>query len=106
MKFELDIIDGCVCCGCLVFDCGVVEMFVFMFVGIYGMVKGMMLEEVEVIGVQIIFGNIFYLWLCLGQEIMKLYGDLYDFMQWKGLIFIDFGGFQVFSFGDICKIIE
>lgn len=37
---------------------------------------------------------------------MKLYGDLYDFMQWKGLIFIDFGGFQVFSFGDICKIIE
>lgn len=51
MKFELDIIDGRVCCGCLVFDCGVVEMSCFMSVGIYGIVKGMMLEEVEVIGV-------------------------------------------------------
>lgn len=50
MKFELDIIDGRVRRGRLVFDRGVVETFCFMFVGIYGIVKGMTSEEVEVIG--------------------------------------------------------
>lgn len=37
-----------------------------MFVGIYGIVKGMIFEEVKEIGVEILLGNIFYLWLCLG----------------------------------------
>ncbi|MDU6435597.1 MAG: tRNA-guanine transglycosylase [Pantoea sp.] len=41
-----------------------------------------------------------------GQEIMKLHGDLHDFMQWKGPILTDSGGFQVFSLGDIRKITE
>lgn len=106
MNFELLVIDGKVCCGCLIFFCGVVEILVFMLVGIYGMVKGMLLCDIEDIGVQIIFGNIFYFWLCLGIEVIQCYGDLYDFMQWKGLIFIDFGGFQVFSLGVMCKIKE
>ncbi len=37
---------------------------------------------------------------------MKLHGDLHDFMQWKGPILTDSGGFQVFSLGDIRKITE
>ncbi|XPE55110.1 tRNA-guanine transglycosylase [Shigella flexneri] len=39
-----------------------------------------------------------------GQEIMKLHGDLHDFMQWKGPILTDSGGFQVFSLGAMRKI--
>lgn len=39
-------------------------------------------EEVEATGAQIILGNTFHLWLRL-PEIMKLHGDLHDFMQWK-----------------------
>ncbi len=54
-------------------------------------------EEVEATGAQIILGNTFHLWLRPGQEIMKLHGDLHDFMQWKGPILTDSGGFQVFS---------
>ena len=63
-------------------------------------------EEVEATGAQIILGNTFHLWLRPGQEIMKLHGDLHDFMQWKGPILTDSGGFQVFSLGDIRKITE
>ncbi len=37
---------------------------------------------------------------------MKLHGDLHDFMQWKGPILTDSGGFRVFSLGDIRKITE
>lgn len=77
-----------------------------MFVGIYGIVKGMIFEELKDSGVYICFGNIFYLMLCLGMGIICQYGDLYDFMNWDKFIFIDLGGFQVFSFGDLCKIIE
>lgn len=54
-------------------------------------------EEVEATGAQIILGNTFHLWLRPGQEIMKLHGDLHDFMQWKGPILTDSGGFRVFS---------
>ncbi len=75
-------------------------------VGTYGTVKGMTPEEVEATGAQIILGNTFHLWLRPGQEIMKLHGDLHDFMQWKGPILTDSGGFQVFSLGDIRKITE
>lgn len=97
MKFELDTTDGRARRGRLVFDRGVVETPAFMPVGTYGTVKGMTPEEVEATGAQIILGNTFHLWLRPGQEIMKLHGDLHDFMQWKGPILTDSGGFQVFS---------
>ena len=94
MKFELDTTDGRARRGRLVFDRGVVETPAFMPVGTYGTVKGMTPEEVEATGAQIILGNTFHLWLRPGQEIMKLHGDLHDFMQWKGPILTDSGGIQ------------
>lgn len=94
MKFELDTTDGRARRGRLVFDRGVVETPCFMPVGTYGTVKGMTPEEVEATGAQIILGNTFHLWLRPGQEIMKLHGDLHDFMQWKGPILTDSGGFR------------
>lgn len=97
MKFELDTTDGRARRGRLVFDRGVVETPAFMPVGTYGTVKGMTPEEVEATGAQIILGNTFHLWLRPGREIMKLHGDLHDFMQWKGPILTDSGGFRVFS---------
>ncbi len=106
MKFELDTTDGRARRGRLVFERGVVETPAFMPVGTYGTVKGMTPEEVEATGAQIILGNTFHLWLRPGQEIMKLHGDLHGFMQWKGPILTDSGGFQVFSLGDIRKITE
>ncbi|WP_375055529.1 tRNA guanosine(34) transglycosylase Tgt [Zobellella sp. DQSA1] len=106
MKFELQTTDGRARRGRLVFDRGVVETPAFMPVGTYGTVKGMTPEEVADTGAQILLGNTFHLWIRPGQEVMKLHGDLHDFMNWQGPILTDSGGFQVFSLGDIRKITE
>ncbi|STQ74174.1 tRNA guanosine(34) transglycosylase Tgt [Hafnia alvei] len=106
MKYVLDTTDGRARRGRLIFERGVVETPAFMPVGTYGTVKGMTPEEVKETGAQILLGNTFHLWLRPGQEIMKLHGDLHDFMQWKGPILTDSGGFQVFSLGKMRKIKE
>ncbi|MUK48343.1 tRNA guanosine(34) transglycosylase Tgt [Aliivibrio fischeri] len=106
MKYELIKKQGCARRGQLQFDRGTVETPAFMPVGTYGTVKGMTPEEVKGTGAEILLGNTFHLWLRPGQEIMKLHGDLHDFMNWKGPILTDSGGFQVFSLGKTRKITE
>ena len=106
MKYELLKKQGRARRGQLQFDRGTVETPAFMPVGTYGTVKGMTPEEVKDTGAEILLGNTFHLWLRPGQEIMKLHGDLHDFMNWKGPILTDSGGFQVFSLGKTRKITE
>ncbi|WP_020409492.1 tRNA guanosine(34) transglycosylase Tgt [Hahella ganghwensis] len=106
MNFEVSKTDGKARRGKLTFPRGVVETPAFMPVGTYGTVKGMTPRDIEEIGAHIILGNTFHLWLRPGIEIMQQHGDLHDFMQWKGPILTDSGGFQVFSLGDIRKITE
>ena len=106
MKFELKATDGVARRGQLNFDRGVVNTPAFMPVGTYGSVKGMSPERVKDTGAEIILGNTFHLMLRPGTEIINLHGDLHDFMQWKGPILTDSGGFQVFSLGELRKITE
>ncbi|MDN3610837.1 tRNA guanosine(34) transglycosylase Tgt [Vibrio ostreicida] len=106
LTFSLKNKDGVARRGQLTFERGTVETPAFMPVGTYGTVKGMTPEEVRGTGAEILLGNTFHLWLRPGQEIMKLHGDLHDFMNWQGPILTDSGGFQVFSLGDIRKITE
>ncbi|MCE0493190.1 tRNA guanosine(34) transglycosylase Tgt [Vibrio salinus] len=106
LKFELKKKNGNARRGQITFERGTVQTPVFMPVGTYGTVKGMTPEEIEETGAEIILGNTFHLWLRPGQEVMKMHGDLHDFMNWKGPILTDSGGFQVFSLGDIRKITE
>ncbi|UDG80601.1 Queuine tRNA-ribosyltransferase [Candidatus Hartigia pinicola] len=106
MKYELKTTDGKARRGRLVFERGIVETPVFIPVATYGTVKGMTAEEVEKTGTQILLSNTFHLSLRPGQEIIKLHGDLHNFIKWKGPILTDSGGFQVFSLSKICKIKE
>lgn len=106
MNFELLATDGKARRGRLTFPRGVVETPAFMPVGTYGTVKGMLPRDIEDIGAQIILGNTFHLWLRPGTEVIQRHGDLHDFMQWKGPILTDSGGFQVFSLGAMRKIKE
>jgi len=106
MKFELTGTDAGARRGRLVFERGVVETPAFMPVGTYGSVKAMLPRDIESIGAHIILGNTFHLMLRPGTEIIKLHGDLHDFMQWQGPILTDSGGFQVFSLGKMRKISE
>jgi queuine tRNA-ribosyltransferase len=46
------------------------------------------------------------LWLRPGLEVIAEHGGLHDFVQWKGPILTDSGGFQVFSLGAMRKIKE
>jgi queuine tRNA-ribosyltransferase len=106
MQFETLATQGKARRGRLTFPRGVVETPAFMPVGTYGTVKGMLPRDVEEIGAHIILGNTFHLMLRPGTDIIKQHGDLHDFMQWKGPILTDSGGFQVFSLGKMRKITE
>ena len=106
MKFEHMASDGKARRGRLSFPRGDVETPAFMPVGTYGTVKGMLPKDIEEIGAHIILGNTFHLMLRPGTEVIKQHGDLHDFMNWKGPILTDSGGFQVFSLGAMRKITE
>ncbi len=85
---------------------GVVETPVFMPVGTYGTVKGVMPQSLEAMGAQIILGNTFHLWLRPGLDVLTQFGGLHRFEGWTRPILTDSGGFQVWSLGEMRKISE
>lgn len=106
MQYELIKTDGLARRGRLHFDRGVVETPAFMPVGTYGTVKAITTDELRDMGAQIILGNTFHLMLRPGTDVIRLHGDLHNFMHWQGPILTDSGGFQVFSLGELRKISE
>jgi queuine tRNA-ribosyltransferase len=85
---------------------GQVQTPIFMPVGTYGTVKGVMPRSLEEMGAQIILGNTFHLWMRPGLDIMQGFGGLHGFERWDKPILTDSGGFQVWSLGDMRKITE
>ena len=85
---------------------GVVETPIFMPVGTQGTVKAMTPEEVWEIGGRLVLGNTYHLYLRPGHGLISEAGGLHSFMNWKGPILTDSGGFQVFSLGPLRKIEE
>ena len=106
LQFELLKTDGHARRGRLTLNHGVVETPVFMPVGTYGTVKGVMPSSLEAMGAQIILGNTFHLWLRPGVEVLKQFGGLHRFEAWNKPILTDSGGFQVWSLGEMRKISE
>lgn len=85
---------------------GVVETPVFMPVGTQATVKTMTPHELEALGVEIILGNTYHLYLRPGSEIVAEAGGLHQFMGWRRPILTDSGGFQVFSLAPLRTISE
>ncbi|ALD15096.1 queuine tRNA-ribosyltransferase [Buchnera aphidicola (Aphis glycines)] len=81
-----------------------IETPIFMPVGTYGTVKGLSTEEIQNTGSEIILANALHLYLRPGQDIIKLHGNLRNFMNWNGPILTDSGGFQIFSLSKFCKV--
>jgi queuine tRNA-ribosyltransferase len=106
MRFSISKTDGKARRGVLELAHGRVDTPAFMPVGTYGTVKAMSPEEVAASGAQIVLGNTFHLWLRPGLEVMGKHGGLHRFMNWKGPILTDSGGFQVFSLETLRKISE
>src|SRR5271169_902012 len=106
MRFELLRQDGAARRGRLHFRRGSVETPAFMPVGTYGTVKAMTPEQLEDIGVRIVLGNTFHLYLRPGLEVIEAHGGLHAFMHWRRPILTDSGGFQVWSLKELRKITE
>jgi len=85
---------------------GSVETPVFMPVGTYGSVKGVLPSALEAMGAEIILGNTFHLWLRPGLDVLARFGGLHRFEAWTRPILSDSGGFQVWSLGANAKVSE
>ena len=106
LNFELLKTEGLARRGRLTLNHGVVQTPIFMPVGTYGTVKGVMPRSLEEMGAQIILGNTFHLWMRPGLDVMKHLGGLHGFENWHKPILTDSGGFQVWSLGEMRKISE
>ena len=85
---------------------GEVETPVFMPVGTLGSVKGVPQHILEELGVQILLGNTYHLYLRPGTEQIRQLGGLHRFISWERALLTDSGGFQVFSLNELRKVSE
>ncbi len=85
---------------------GHIQTPVFMPVGTQATVKAMRPESLVEMGAEIILGNTYHLFLRPGHQLIAKFGGLHNFMNWKGSILTDSGGFQIFSLKDLAKITE
>jgi len=83
---------------------GVIDTPAFMPVGTAATVKGLTQHTLEELGVQILLGNTYHLYLRPGHELIGRLGGLHRFMSWPRAILTDSGGFQVFSLAKIRKV--
>jgi len=85
---------------------GDVETPMFMPVGTLATVKYISPEELYQMGTGVILSNTYHLWLRPGEDVVANAGGLQKFMNYKGPMLTDSGGFQVFSLADNRKIKE
>ena len=78
---------------------GIIETPAFVAVGTRATVRGLTPEDLKETGTQILFGNTYHLHLRPGEDVVKEFGGLGEFMGWNGPTITDSGGFQVFSLG-------
>jgi queuine tRNA-ribosyltransferase len=81
-----------------------VETPVFMPVGTQGTVKAVPQDTLESLGLEIILGNTYHLYLRPGHEPIRRMGGLHRFISWPRAILTDSGGFQVFSLNALRKV--
>ncbi len=106
MRFNVSATSGYARRGELDFPRGKVQTPAFMPVGTNGTVKALEVENIKETGSEIILGNTYHLMLRPGQEIVNELGGLNKFMNWKGPILTDSGGFQVMSLANLRTISE
>jgi len=106
LQFKVEARNGSARKGRLTTPHGEVETPVFMPVGTLASVKGVSQDILEELGVQILLGNTYHLYLRPGVPQIKKLGGLHRFMAWPRAILTDSGGFQVFSLNDLRKVTE
>ena len=105
-SFELEQTVGRARAGRFTTSHGVVETPAFMAVGTQATVKSLDPDDLHDIGAQMILGNAYHLHLRPGDELIRDFGGLHQFMRWDGPILTDSGGFQVFSLEGLRTVSE
>jgi len=106
LKFEIKATSGSARAGRILTPHGEIETPVFMPVGTVASVKGVSQDILEELGVQILLGNTYHLYLRPGVDTVRKLGGLHRFMAWPRAILTDSGGFQVFSLNELRKVSE
>jgi queuine tRNA-ribosyltransferase len=106
IEFHVEARAGSARAGRLITPHGEIETPVFMPVGTVATVKGVPQDVLEELGVQILLGNTYHLYLRPGVETVRQMGGLHGFMAWPRAILTDSGGFQVFSLNELRKVTE
>jgi len=104
VRLKIEVTRGAARAGKLITPHGEVETPVFMPVGTLGSVKGISQDVLEELGVEILLGNTYHLYLRPGVETVRQMGGLHRFMSWDRALLTDSGGFQVFSLTDLRKV--
>jgi queuine tRNA-ribosyltransferase len=105
-SFRLIKTDGAARRGEFVTPHGKVQTPVFMPVGTQATVKGLMPDDVQATGAEIVLTNTYHLMLRPGAEEIAVLGGLHKFMNWPLPILTDSGGFQVMSLSDLRRLSE
>jgi queuine tRNA-ribosyltransferase len=105
-QFQIEKTAGSARLGRLLTPHGEIETPVFMPVGTVASVKGVSQDILEELGVQILLGNTYHLYLRPGVDTVRKLGGLHRFMAWPRAILTDSGGFQVFSLNELRKVSE
>jgi queuine tRNA-ribosyltransferase len=106
IEFHVEACAGAARAGRLLTPHGEVGTPVFMPVGTVASVKGVPQDVLEELGVQILLGNTYHLYLRPGFETVRSLGGLHGFMAWPRALLTDSGGFQVFSLNELRKVTE
>jgi queuine tRNA-ribosyltransferase len=106
LEFALLAEDGKARRGRIATAHGTVDTPAFMPVGTSATVKAMRSGDVAAAGFSMILANTYHLMLRPGAERVAALGGLHKFMNWKGPILTDSGGFQVMSLAKLRKISE
>ena len=104
--FRIEVRAGASRAGRLTTPHGEVSTPVFMPVGTLASVKGVSQKLLEELGVEMVLGNTYHLYLRPGIDEIRSLGGLHRFMSWPRGILTDSGGFQVFSLSELRAISE
>lgn len=98
-SFRIDALDSTTAArrGLLTTTHGAIQTPVFMSVGTFGSVRALDHVDLESIGVQIILGNTYHLYLRPGADTLLQCQGYHNLIHWNAPILTDSGGFQIFS---------
>jgi len=105
-QFQLEAANERARLGRLTTPHGEINTPVFMPVGTAATVKAVPQDTLEDLGIQILLGNSYHLYLKPGVDRVRRFGGLHRFMSWPRAILTDSGGFQVFSLSDLRRVNE